>query len=128
MGLPGFQGLAIATSVAAWVNVLLMIRSLVARGAYQPTPSAFARLLRIGLASAILFAVLWLGNANRDTLEAALGSKEAAIALLILGGGSLYFIVAFLVRAVTISEVRAAFRRERGAVNGGGGLPPGLDG
>lgn len=128
MGLPGFQGLAIATSVAAWVNVLLMIRSLVARGAYQPTPSAFARLLRIGLASAILFAVLWLGNANRDTLEAALGSKEAAIALLILGGGSLYFVVAFLVRAVTISEVRAAFRRERGAVNGGGGLPPGLDG
>lgn len=128
MGLPGFQGLAIATSVAAWVNVLLMIRSLVARGAYQPTPSALARLLRIGLASAILFAVLWLGNANRDTLEAALGSKEAAIALLILGGGSLYFIVAFLVRAVTISEVRAAFRRERGAVNGGGGLPPGLDG
>jgi putative peptidoglycan lipid II flippase len=128
MGVPGFQGLAIATSTAAWVNVLLMIRSLVARGAYQPTPSAFARLLRIAIASAILFVVLWFGNANREALEAALGSKEAAIALLILGGGTFYFLVAFLVRAVTVSEVRSALHRERGSANGGGGLPPGLDG
>ena len=128
MGLSGFQGLAIATSTAAWVNVLLMIRSLVARNAYKPTPAAFARLLRIGLASGILFAVLWSGNANREALEDALGSKEAAIALLILGGGIFYFAVAFLVRAVTFSEVRSAFRRERGPANGGGGLPPGLDG
>lgn len=127
-GLPGFQGLAIATSTAAWVNVALMIRSLVARGAYAPTASAFARLLRIFLASAILFAVMWFGNANRDALEATLGSKEAAIALLILGGGTFYFMVAFLVRAVTFSEVRSAFKRERGPANGGGGLPPGLDG
>jgi putative peptidoglycan lipid II flippase len=128
MGLPGFQGLAIATSTAAWVNVLLMIRSLVTRGAYKPTSQALARLLRICLASGVLFAVLWFGGAERDALEAALGSKEAAIALLILGGGIFYFIVAFLVRAVTISEVRAALRRERGPASGGGGLPPGLDG
>lgn len=128
MGVPGFQGLAIATSTAAWVNVFLMIRSLMARGAYAPTPAAFGRLMRIVLASAILFAVMWFGNANRETLETTLGSKEAAIALLILGGGTFYFVVAFLVRAVTISEVRAAFRRERGPAGGGGGLPPGLDG
>ena len=106
----------------------MMIRALIARGAYAPTPAAFARLLRIVLASAILFAVMWFGNANRETLEAVLGSKEASIALLILGGGSFYFLVAFLVRAVTISEVRAAFKRERGPVDGAGGLPPGLDG
>ncbi|MCC6786470.1 MAG: murein biosynthesis integral membrane protein MurJ [Hyphomonadaceae bacterium] len=128
MGLPGFQGLAIATSTAAWVNALLMIRSLVARGAYAPTAAAFGRLLRICLASAILFAVMWLGYANREWLEATLGSKEASIALLILGGGTFYFIVAFLVRAVTISEVRAAFKRQPGPAGGGGALPPGLDG
>ena len=128
MGLPGFQGLAIATSTAAWVNVLLMIRSLIARGAYRPTPQAFGRLLRICLASGILFAVLWFGGVEREALEATLGSKEAAIALLILGGGIFYFTIAFLVRAVTVSEVRGAFKRERGAANGGGGLPPGLDG
>jgi putative peptidoglycan lipid II flippase len=126
-GLPGFQGLAIATSSAAWLNVGLMIRSLVARGAYGPTASAFVRLLRIMLASGVLFVVLWVANANRALLEAQLGSKEATIALVILAGGVLYFIVAFIVRAVTLSEVRDAFRREKGPANGGGGLPPGLD-
>ena len=128
IGVAGFPGLAIATSTAAWLNVLLMIRALVKQGAYGPTPAAFGRLLRIVLASGILFAVLWFGHANRAPLEAQLGSKEAAIGLLILGGGTFYFVVAFLVRAVTISEVRGAFKRERGPAGGGGGLPPGFDG
>lgn len=128
VGMPGFPGLAMATSIAAWANVILMIGALVRRGAYAPTPQAYARLFRIGLASAVLFAVLWLAGANRALLEAQLGSKEAAAAAVILVGGTFYFIVAFLVRAVTISEVRAAFKREKGPAGGGAGLPPGLDG
>lgn len=128
LGVPGFPGLAVATSTAAWLNVGLMIRSLVKSGAYGPTRSAFARLLRIFLASAVLFTVLWIANENRAALEAVLGSKETAILAVILVGGTFYFIVAFLARAVTISEVRAAFRRERGPPGPEGGLPPGLDG
>ena len=124
----GFPGLAIGTSAAAWLNVGLMIRSLSRRGAYGPTPAAYARLGRILFASAILFAVLWTANANRPALEAFFGSKEAAVAVLILVGGTFYFAVAFLVRAVTFSEVRAAFKRERGPAGGGAALPPGLDG
>ncbi len=127
-GVLGFPGLAIATSAAAWLNVLLMIRSLVKSGAYGPTPAAFARLARLFLASAILFAGMWFANANRPALEAIFGSKELAILVVILVGGTSYFIVAFLVRAVTFSEVRGAFKGERGPSGGGGGLPPGLDG
>jgi putative peptidoglycan lipid II flippase len=127
-GVAGFPGLAIATSAAAWLNVLLMIRSLVARGAYGPTAPAYARLLRIGFASLVLFGLLWLAGENRDALEAQFGGKEGAILAVILVGGTFYFALAFLVRAVTFAEVRSAFRRERGAPNGGGGLPPGLDG
>jgi putative peptidoglycan lipid II flippase len=115
MGVPGFAGLAVATSLAAWVNVLLMIRSLVARGAYGPTPAAFARLGRIAAATLALAGVVWLLDANRGTVQAALGSKEAAVAVLIFGAGTLYFAFAFLFRAVTVKELRAAFRRERGA-------------
>jgi putative peptidoglycan lipid II flippase len=127
-GAYGFPGLAIATSTAAWLNVFLMVRSLVARGAYGPTPSAYGRLLRIFFASAVLFAVLWFANANRPLLEAQFGGKEGAILVVILGGGTLYFATAFFVRAVTIGEVRAAFRREKGAPAEAGGLPTGLDG
>lgn len=128
IGVHGFPGLAIATSTAAWLNVFLMVRALIKSGAYGPTPAAFARLARILLASAILFVGMWLANANRPALEAIFGSKELAILVVILVGGTSYFAVAFLVRAVTFAEVRAAFKRERGATGGGGGLPPGLDG
>ncbi len=128
MGMPGFPGLAVATSAAAWLNVFLMVRALVARGAYGPTPAAFGRLLRILLASVVLFGLLWLASLNRAHLETQLGSKEAAIVVVILLGGLFYFAFAFIVRAVTFQEVRAAFRRERSAPTGGGALPPGLEG
>jgi putative peptidoglycan lipid II flippase len=126
LGAPGFPGLAIGTSAAAWLNVGLMIRTLARNGAYAPTARAFGRLARIALASAILGALLWFGGAQRAMLEAMLGPKEIVVALLILGGGTLYFVLAFVLRAVTVSEVRAAFKRERGAE--GAALPPGLDG
>jgi putative peptidoglycan lipid II flippase len=127
-GVAGFPGLAIATSLAAWANVILMIGALSRRGDYAPSVKAMNRLIRIAIVSAVLGVALYFCQANRDALEAVFGSKEAAVALMILGGGTAYFIVLFLVGAVTISEVRAAFRRETGPAGGGGGLPPGLNG
>jgi putative peptidoglycan lipid II flippase len=130
-GLAGFPGLAIATSAAAWVNVGLMVRSLVRRDAYGPTPAAFGRLLRVVLASVVLFALLIWAGAERPRLENQLGSKEAAIAFVIFAGGTFYFVCAFLFGAVTLREVRIAFRRERGpsgeSVGGATGLPGGID-
>lgn len=127
-GYLGFPGLAIATSVAAWVNVLMMIFSLSRSGGYAPSPKATWRLGRILLVSAALGAVLWFATVNRAVLEAQLGSKELAILVLILAGGIGYFIMLFLTGSVTLSEVRSALRRERAPPAGGGGLPPGLDG
>jgi putative peptidoglycan lipid II flippase len=126
-GEPGFPGLAIATSIAAWVNVAMMAFSLRARGAYAPSPQASSRFVRITLVSAALGLVLFLAQSNRAALEAALGTKEAAIALLILGGGTSYFVFLFLTGAVTFTEVRHAFQRDRAAAGGRGALPPGLD-
>lgn len=128
IGVAGFPGLAIATSVAAWANVILMIGALGRRGDYAPSGRALNRLVRITLVSALLGAVLFIFQLNREAVLEVLGNKEIAVAVLIFGGGISYFIVLFLVRAVTIGEVRGAFRRERGAANGGGGLPPSLDG
>lgn len=127
IGEPGFPGLAIATSAAAWVNVLMMMVSLSGRGAYAPSPRARSRLSRIALVSATLGAALYLAQVNRGALEAMAGSKEALIAILIFGGGLSYFLALFLTGSVTISELRAAFRRERGAAAGAGGLPPSAD-
>lgn len=127
-GAAGFPGLAIATSVAAWANVILMIGALSQRGDYGPSVKAMSRLVRIALVSAILGVALFLCQTYRAQLEAVFGSKEAAVAVMILVGGVGYFIVLFLVRAVTVSEVRTAFRREKGPPSGAGGLPPGAEG
>jgi putative peptidoglycan lipid II flippase len=127
-GVAGFPGLAIATSVAAWVNVAMMIAALARRGAYAPSAQAASRLVRLVLVSAGLGLVLYLAAANRAALEAALGPKEAVIAALVLVGGIGYFVVLFVSRAVTLTEVRAAVRRERAPAGGEGGLPPGADG
>jgi putative peptidoglycan lipid II flippase len=126
-GHAGFPGLAIATSVAAWANVILMIGTLSRRGDYAPGKQATSRLVRIALVSLALGVALYVCQVNREALIAALGSKEAAVAVMILGGGTAYFIVLFIVGAVTFSEVRAAFQREKGAPAGSAGLPPGLD-
>ncbi|MBY0562659.1 MAG: murein biosynthesis integral membrane protein MurJ [Hyphomonadaceae bacterium] len=124
LGEPGFPGLAIATSAAAWLNVLLMIASLAKRRAYAPSTRANGRLMRIALVSAALGAGLFLAQANRAALESMVGGKEVLIAILIFGGGISYFVALFLTGSVTISEVRAAFRREPGAAPSGSALPP----
>jgi putative peptidoglycan lipid II flippase len=53
-GQQGVPGLAIATSVAAWANVILMIGALSRRGAYAPSAQAMSRLVRMALVSALL--------------------------------------------------------------------------
>lgn len=127
-GAPGFPGLAIATSAAAWANVGLMIRSLVARGAYAPSGEAWTRLARIALAAAALGAVLAAAGSERAFLESLFGRKEIVIGLLILLSGIVYFPLLFLLRAVTVGEVRAAFRRDPGPRAASPGLPGGFDG
>ncbi len=135
-GYLGFPGLAIATSIAAWVNVALMVGALARRGGYAPSRSAMTRLMRIIFAAAALGAALVFAAWNRETLESWFawtrfdwgGPKEAAMLALILGGGTAYFILLFLIRAVTFAEVRSAFRRERGAPPGQAGLPPSAGG
>ena len=62
---------------------------------------------------------------EKARLIALLGSKEAVVAALIFASGFFYFPLLFVMRAVSIGEVRAAFRRERGPA--AAGLPGGLD-
>lgn len=111
----GFIGLAIATSLAAWANVGLMISALLRRGAYRPSASALARLVRVGAASLAMGALVALAQTQRTTLEALLGSKEVALLAVVAAGGVAYAVFAFAFRAVTWRELRGAFRRERGA-------------
>ena len=54
----GFQGLALATSVAAWTNVVCLLWVLLGQGHFTPDARLLTRLPRIAAASAIMAAAL----------------------------------------------------------------------
>jgi putative peptidoglycan lipid II flippase len=123
LGLPGFPGLAIATSAAAWLNVALLAGVLVRRGDWRPGGEAGSRLARVAAATVVMAAGVGVMTLSRGGLEGVLwGSKELAVAVTILAGGLVYAVAAFALKAVTPADVRAALKREPGvAASGAGG-------
>jgi putative peptidoglycan lipid II flippase len=120
--LVGFQGIAAATAIAAWLNVVLMFVSLKRRGLYHPGRRAMTRLAKILAASVGMGVLLALGSTARPLYEPfLLGSKELAL-LLVVGLGTLAYGAMLLgFRAVTPSEIKRALRRQPKAA---GAEPP----
>lgn len=109
----GFEGLALATSIAAWVNVFCLSRTLLRTGHWSPDKRLLLRLPRIALASLIMGAALWFA---KDYLP---NFAELGLLLdfLVLGifcglGGGLYIISAMALRAFGVSDIRDAFSRK----------------
>lgn len=135
MGASGYVGLAIATSAAAWVNVILLAGVLLRERTWTPDAALWSRLGRIGLATAIMALAVWATTPFYPAIDAqvstlpvvGIAGKELATLGICLAGFSLFILAAFILRAVTFTEIRAAFRRERGAPIEGGALPPGAD-
>jgi putative peptidoglycan lipid II flippase len=118
----GFQGVAIATSVAAWVTVLQMWLALQRRDVWRPSARAVGKILRVTLASLALGAILLLAGLFRPQIEGVVGgllpggrgAKEIAIVLVSVVGLALYPALLFASGGITPAEARAAFRRRRG--------------
>ena len=112
MGQAGFIGLAIATSTAAWVNASLLWLTLLRRGWYTPGPRLISGLIRAGLATAIMGAVVWYLLGRKDEIQAALFDFEPLMAAaIVLAGGLTYALAALLTGAIRISDMRQALRR-----------------
>ena len=108
----GFVGLALATTIAAWLNCGLLAAGLHKRGFFTLDQRLLSRLPRILLASAVMGAGLWLG----DLLLAAwivgdFFTRIAGLALLVGGGLALYGALGLLLRVVELSELKALLRR-----------------
>lgn len=108
--LMGFQGIAAATSIAAWVNVGLMISTLARRDVYKPSIAAGNRLVRIGLATAV-FAALLAGASHYRGLLLAFAPKEIDLLLVVAVAGALYPLLLFALRAITLTEIKATMKR-----------------
>lgn len=116
----GFEGVAIATSVAAWITVLQMWVSLTRRGVWRPSTRAASKIVRVSLASVALGAVMVLANLLRPQIEGAVGAvlphgvKEISLVLVCMAGLGLYPALLFASGGVTVAEAKALFRRRKG--------------
>lgn len=115
----GLAGLAIATSLAAWINVAQLALALRAKGWRLPR-RAWTRLGQISAACLGMAVFLGFAAFFRRTIEAGIGrlgvmfaayDKEIAILLVCGLGGAVYAILAFILGALRFDEVKRALRR-----------------
>ena len=122
MGIDGVLGLAVATSLSAWINVTLLAGTLMREDAWRPSPAFLSRLSRVLAASAVMAALLVAAGMGYDTLSRVLLAKEIAVLIVCGTGGLVYAACIVLFRAVSVSELKATLKRQPGAAT-----PTGLD-
>lgn len=90
-------GLALATSLAAFVNAGLLLKALLANGSYQPGERWGRYLAQICAATAVMCVVIWSMNAGQPawSAEQALG-RAWMLGKLIVAGGASYFLAAYI--------------------------------
>lgn len=122
MGVDGVLGLAVATSLSAWINVALLGGTLMRENVWRPSPRFMARIARVLAASGLMAGLLLIAGLNYELLSRLLLAKEIAV-LVVCGGGALvYGACLVLFRAVSVAELKTALKREPGAAT-----PTGLD-
>lgn len=115
IGVDGAIGLAVATSITGWLNVFLLSSTLAREGVYRMSGAAWGRMARLGAACAVMGAFIAVCAWQYPMLSKLLWRKEVAIVVVGLSGVVLFGIAALAFRAVSLSEIRGALRREKGA-------------
>jgi putative peptidoglycan lipid II flippase len=118
----GFQGIAVATSVATWITVAQMAVALARQDAYRPSARASFKMGRVVAASLVMGLGLAVAGHFRPALEAPLAhvafaglhAKEISDLLLSAAGVVTYPVLLFAFGGVTPAELRLAFRRGKG--------------
>ena len=122
--LVGAQGIAAATSAAAWLNVVLMVSALARRKVYTPSLAAWSRIGKIMLATLTIGLGMAAASHWRPMVEAPfqfiqlaigttkiLGSKELAVLSVVALAGVLYPLALFGFGGLTLAEVKGALKR-----------------
>ena len=110
----GFLGIAIATSIAAWINAGLLFWLLRGRGNLVLDARLRRRLPRIVLSSLAMGIVVWLAAQWLGPLFAqGLVVQVVALAALVLAGLAAYGAASLVTGAASIAELRGVMRRQR---------------
>jgi putative peptidoglycan lipid II flippase len=120
-GHPGYVGLAVAASVAGWANALLLGVTLLRRKFWRPESWVIGKMIRILAATLIMAAFLGYAATHRVLIEGwfdarmPLGKEVATLGVCFIAG-TIYVMTAFLVRAVTMADIKTALRKPAGTI------------
>lgn len=111
----GHVAIALATSVSAWLNVVLLAGTLWHRNLFRPSPVTLRRVFFIVVASLVMGAAIW---AMEDVFAPFVNDPSvlvrlAAMALIILAAAVLYFAIVIATGAVDRSEILRLVRRRK---------------
>ncbi|MBE7635840.1 murein biosynthesis integral membrane protein MurJ [Sneathiella sp. P13V-1] len=106
-------GIALATSIAAWVNAVVLFSLLIFKGQHRPDRRLLKRIAGMVLAAAAMTALLLYLNAVLQPLLSAdlLSSRILGLAMLIAAGGGIYGITAVIFGAARLSDLKSMLRR-----------------
>ncbi len=106
----GHVGIAIATTIAAWANVMMLARGL--RGLVHVDKDFWSKALRICLASIVMGGLVWVGYQLLGAwFEEAFWKQCMCLAFLIGFGILTYALLILVLRATSIKELKAGFRK-----------------
>ena len=104
-------GLALATSITAWLNAAILTFILKQKGLHQHSKKTHIKLARIFMASAVMgMGLVGLREFVGDSIFASKSWDILSLTALIVFGLFLYVIPVFLFRVVRLSEVRQEIR------------------
>lgn len=109
MGQPPHVGIALATSIAGWVNALLLWGSLLRSGGFAFDRRLLRNLPLILVSSFTMGAAIWFmvpALAPYMASSAALPSQAAALAGLVAAGGIVFFVLIFATGVLNVRQLR----------------------
>jgi len=110
----GHLGIALATSLAAWTNTILLIVILLRRQQFETDARLRTRLPRVMLASVVMGAAIagvLFAAPGLFTADLNVGLRAAFFVALVAGGAIVYFAAGQLSGAFSLGEIRGMMRR-----------------
>ena len=108
----GVPGIAAASVVGAWINVVFLYSVLVTRGYYTIPLALIGRVVRQVIAAAAMGAALWFTRGLlTDWYDAGLFERVGAVLALVLCSAIVYFGVAFAVGAIDRQRIAALTKK-----------------
>ncbi|MEH6629523.1 MAG: murein biosynthesis integral membrane protein MurJ [Halopseudomonas aestusnigri] len=109
-----YIGIALATAVSSWLNVLMLWIVLIRKDHLKLDGRFISRLPKIMASSVVMGGVLWSGMRwLRPWFDGALYERIAALSLLIAGGMIVYGLLSLMLGAVRPADFSEMFRRKK---------------